>query len=92
MLLNTWKTTIKRDITDAVSSLALEMLREYDSHTSAGYFLAQAGIGDSRITSHTRLGGLHCASFFAIVEFITALIEMVFNKVQVHRIQSSDSD
>ena len=46
MLMNTKQSTIKTQVTDAFSSLALELLREYDSHTSACYLLVLRITGD----------------------------------------------
>ena len=74
-----WGVHAKRQTSNSIKSLAVELLREYDSHISARYLLAQAAGASVRFSStksRNILGGLHCASFFGIVELIIALIEM----------------
>jgi len=74
-----WGVHAKRQTSNSIKSLAVELLREYDSHISARYLLAQAAGASVRFSStksRNIFGGLHCASFFGIVELIIALIEM----------------
>ena len=72
-----WGAHAKRGLSDHASSLALELFQYYDAHISARSFLAQAGYMDHmRQGMNFRFSGLHCASFFGIVEVVSALIEM----------------
>jgi len=71
-----WGTHANRELSDDTRTLALELLDEYENHVSALSILEQVarlehsgGIGAS-----TRFSGLHCASFFGIVELVTALM------------------
>ena len=72
-----WGVHAKRDLSSHAKSLALELLQEYDDHISA-VFIADS-IDDLDLGGYdtaNRLNGLHCASFFGIVEVVAALIEM----------------
>ena len=74
-----WGVHAKMETSDSIKSLALKIFRGYDNHISAGCLLAQVDTPDhwsSRARSCTRFGGLHCASFFGIVEFVIPLTEM----------------
>ena len=67
----------KRELSDCPKSLALELLHNYGGHVSAKTLLSQArypGYGMLGTSSH--LSGLHCTSFFGIVEVVAALIGM----------------
>jgi len=66
-----WGVHAKQDFSDGARSLAMQLLQEYDGHVSA-YFLAEH-IGVLELRSYTpshRLSGVHCASFFGIVEVV----------------------
>ena len=71
-----WGTHTNRDLTDCATALALQLLNQYEDHISAASLLEQVlhpslfgAIGLSPLFS-----GLHCASFFGIVELVTILI------------------
>ena len=71
-----WGTHANRELSDHGSFLALELLNHYEGHISAVSLLKQVlpsiyivGTGTSSLFS-----GLHCASFFGIVELVTILI------------------
>jgi len=85
-----WGIHAKRDLSDHARSLALEVLREYDGHISSKLLLKQVKCqgGGGSVASASRPGrfagpgssssfsGLHCASFFGIVEVVATLIGM----------------
>ena len=71
-----WGTHANRDLSGHARDLALELLNRYEDHISAVSLLEQelhpnyiGHIPDSPLFS-----GLHCASFFGIVELVTVLI------------------
>jgi len=72
-----WGVHAKQDLSDYLRSLALQLLQEDDYHVSIR-FLEQhtGGLNLFLHSSFHTLGGVHCASFFGIVEFVAALIEM----------------
>jgi len=71
-----WGTHARRDLSDHARALALELLGQYEGHVSAVSLLRQemppSRIGD--ISTSSLFSGLHCASFFGIVELVTAVI------------------
>jgi len=71
-----WGTHAKRELSDHARALALELLDHYEDHVSAVSLLRQVmppcHIGD--ISTSPLFFGLHCASFFGIVELMTAVI------------------
>ena len=72
-----WGVHAKRELSDYARSLALGLLQEYDGHISTEFLLKQVTDPDLRsFDPNFRFSGLHCASFFGIVELVDALIEM----------------
>ena len=71
-----WGTHANKDLSKNVRALALELLDKYEDHISAVTLLDQIpyyrGIG--AIIPSPLFSGLHCASFFGIVELVTVLI------------------
>jgi len=71
-----WGTHANRELTDLARALALELLSQYKNHVSAVSLLMQiphpSYIGGLGVPM--RLSGLHCASFFGIVELVAALM------------------
>jgi len=71
-----WGTHANRDFSDYARVLALELLNRYEDHISAVSLLEQEldprNIGF--IAEPLLFSGLHCASFFGIVELVTVLI------------------
>ncbi|RPB03808.1 hypothetical protein L873DRAFT_1800323, partial [Choiromyces venosus 120613-1] len=72
-----WGTHARGDLSECAKLLALRLFEEYDSHISTqllfkerGYWLGDEWGNDCLFT------GLHCASFFGIVELAAALMEM----------------
>ena len=72
-----WGVHVKRDFSHQAGSLALELLQDYDDHISAQSLLRQIGyMSLGRQDMGFRFNGLHCASFFGIVEVVATLLEM----------------
>ena len=77
-----WGVHAKKELSDCARSLSLELLREYDGHTSGCFLLIEEhGYSESMydiddFDTNSLLTGLHCASLFGIVEVVAALIEM----------------
>jgi len=72
-----WGVHANQDLSDCARSLALQLLQEFDGHPST-YFLVRH-IGTLELSSYSyyyRLSGMHCASFFGIVEIVATLIEI----------------
>jgi len=56
-------------------ALALELLNQYEQHISAVSLLEQVVLPESSgLITPSLFSGLHCASFFGIVELVTVLI------------------
>jgi len=70
-----WGVHAKRDLSEHARSRALELFQDYDGHISAKSLLKQAGFL-SLESQDIQFSGLHCASFFGIVEVVAALIEI----------------
>ena len=71
-----WGTHTKKDLSDHAMALALELLSQYEDHISAVSLLKQVLHPSLRPATATSplFSGLHCASFFGIVELVTVLI------------------
>jgi len=73
-----WGTHARRDLSDCAKQLALKLFDDYDGHISTGLLL---DAGKWRfyfrdIDKYSGFSGLHCASFFGIVEMVAALVEV----------------
>ena len=72
-----WGVHAKRDLSEYGRSLALKLLKEGYSRTSARLLLAQVkDFPYWRANNLLLFSGLHCASFFGIVEVVAGLIEL----------------
>ena len=71
-----WGTHAKIKLSDCAKSLALELFCQYDKHISAKSLLEKVGCNLDPQNEHLLFTGLHCVSFFGIVEVVTTLIEM----------------
>ena len=73
-----WGTHAKRELSDRARLLALELFDNYNDHVSAQFLLKHISKPDSFDGGgdFSSLTGLHCASFFGIVEVVIALLEM----------------
>ena len=78
-LLVYWGVHAKRELSDNGTSLALDLLRGYDSHISKKLLLEQVEYLEARdFTPFSPFSGLHWASFFGITEVVASLIKMGF--------------
>ena len=72
-----WGVHAKRELSDYGRSLALELLKVNYSPISTGLLLAQAkNFYAGSFDTLSPFSGLHCASFFGIVEVVAGLMEM----------------
>jgi len=73
-----WGTHAKRDLSDCAKQLALKLFDDSKGHISTKLLL---NAGKWRfcfpgINKYSGFSGLHCASFFGIVEMVTSLVEV----------------
>ena len=71
-----WGTHAREELSDGAKSLALELLNRYDSHVSATLLSSRMRSSGYRSIAASLFTGLHCASFFGIVEVVAALIKV----------------
>ena len=71
-----WGVHAKRELSDYSGSLAVELLKEYYGQTPTRLLLEQAGELIEDLDPPYLFSGLHCASFFGIVEVVVSLVEM----------------
>jgi len=73
-----WGTHAKRDLSDCAKYLALKLFDDYSNHISSKILLrAQRQLFSTVYFDNASLfSGLHCASFFGIVEIVASLLEM----------------
>ena len=70
-----WGTHAKEGLSDGAKLLALELLSRYDSHISFTLLFNHIEHRNPPPLTSCLFTGLHCASYFGIVEVVTALIE-----------------
>jgi len=72
-----WGSHAKVGLSDRAKSLALELLNQARSHISATLLIKEILIlvPHSRSLPYHQWSGLHCASYFGIIEVVAALIE-----------------
>jgi len=71
-----WGSHAKKGLSNRSISLALKLLPRYDNHVSATLLFNQMQSFDSPPVIDHLFTGLHCASYFGIVEAVAALIQM----------------
>ena len=76
-----WGVHAERELSTCAKSLALQLFQEYDRHVSIKLLLQQVeDLGPPYFSTDPstsrRFSGLHCASFFGIVDVVDALLEM----------------
>ena len=74
-----WGVHAKRELSDCTRLLSLELLKVHYNQISTKFLLAQVKLLKffvKRLATLSPFSGLHCASFFGIVEVVTGLIEM----------------
>ena len=73
-----WGVHAKRELSVSAMSLALELFQQYDGpgHISRGLLLGRLrSLGGWHFGTYFPFSGLHCASFFGIVDAVATLIE-----------------
>ena len=73
-----WGVHAKRELSDCAKSLALELFQEYDGpgHVSTELLLdGEESLTGLNFDTYSPFSGLHCASFFGIVDAVATLIE-----------------
>ena len=72
-----WGVHAKKELSDCAKSLAVELLKKNYCEVSTRLLLERVPNVDLwRLCSYSPFNGLHCASFFGIVEVVATLIEM----------------
>ena len=71
-----WGVHAKRELSDCAYSLALELLKGNYNHISTKLLLARVrGLYIEHLSTWSTFSGLHCASFFGIIEVVAGLIQ-----------------
>ena len=72
-----WGIHAQKELSDSVRSLALELLKEHYGLIPTKLLLGQnQDLSFWRHDAYSQFSGLHCASFFGMVEVVAALVEM----------------
>jgi len=74
-----WGIHAKRELSDRAVLLAMKLLDQYENHVTANSLFEQILDPDEdppEVNAPSLFGGLHCASFFGIVEVMTGLLGM----------------
>ena len=71
-----WGVHAKRDLSDCAKQLALKLFDDYNSHLSVKIFLRAQDISEVDVDKFSGFSGLHCASFFGIIEIVASLLEI----------------
>ena len=71
-----WGVHVKKELSDYAMSLSLRLVGEYDGHISVALlFEMEWGYPEDHSTG-SLWNGLHCASYFGVVEVVATLVEM----------------
>ena len=70
-----WGSHAKVELSGGAKSLALDLLNRYDNHVSATLLFERVR-SSHFVLNRSLFTGLHCASYFGIVELVTSLIEV----------------
>ena len=73
-----WGTHTRREISDRTILLAVELLDQYENHVAANALFEEIlnGSDTREVSAPSLFGGLHCASFFGIVDIMTRLLRV----------------
>ena len=71
-----WGVHAKRDFSDCAKLLALKLFNDYDRHISTKFLLIAQNLWGVDVHEFSGFSGLHCASFFGIVEIVASLLEI----------------
>jgi len=77
-----WGIHAKRELSDRARLLSLDLLKGCYNQISTKFLLAQVKhfrVYARHLTTLSPFGGLHCASFFGILEVVAGLIEMGYD-------------
>ena len=72
-----WGIYAKRELSDRAVLLAMKLLDQYENHVAANSLFEQIldpNEDSPEVNAPSLFGGLHCASFFGIVEVMTGLL------------------
>jgi len=71
-----WGVHAKRDLSDRSKLLALKLFDDYNNHVSTKILLKAQDLWWADVDKISGFNGLHCASFFGIVEIVAGLVEI----------------
>jgi len=71
-----WGVHAKRDLSDGAKLLALKLFDNYNRHISTKILMKAQNMWSVHVDRFSGFSGLHCASFFGIVEIIAVLIQL----------------
>ena len=71
-----WGVHAKRDLSDCAKQLAFKLFDDYNSHISIKILFRAQNIWGVDADKTSRFSGLHCASFFGIIEIVASLVEI----------------
>jgi len=71
-----WGVHAKRDLSDCAKQLALKLFDNHDHHPSTKILMKAQNMWGVYVDGFSRFSGLHCASFFGIVEIVVVLVQM----------------
>jgi len=73
-----WGTHAKRQLSDCAVLLAMELLDQYENHVASNALFEQIldRYDFPEVGAPSQFGGLHCASFFGIVDVMAAFLGM----------------
>ena len=73
-----WGTHARRELSDHARSLAMQLLYQYENHVTAKSLFEQIWdpYGSFEVNAPSLFTGLHCASFFGIVDIMNDLLRL----------------
>ena len=71
-----WGVHAKRDLSDSAKLLVLKLFDDYNRHISTKILIKGQNMSGVDVDRFSGFSGLHCASFFGIVEIVAVLIQM----------------
>jgi len=71
-----WGVHAKRDLSDCAKLLALKLFGDYNRHISTKILMKTQNMWNVDVDRFSEFSGLHCASFFGIVEIVAVLLQM----------------
>jgi len=71
-----WGVHAKRDLSDCAKQLVLKLFDNYNHHASTKVLMRTQTMLSFDVDRFSGFSGLHCASFFGIVEIVAVLVQM----------------